>query len=162
MKRALFSKQPMIVLLYKEALNINTLDTSLPGAVVSLLQDYEDVFPEDVPQGLPPIRGIEHQIDFVPEASIPNRPTYRTNAEETKELQRQVSELMEKGHVRESMSPCAVPVILVPKKDGTWRMCIDCRAINNITVDEEKIKAIQEWPTPTSVGHVRSFSWAQS
>ena len=133
-KRALFSKQPMIVLLYKEALNINILDTSLPSAVVSLLQDYEDVFPEDVPQGLPPIRGIEHQIDFVPGASIPNRPAYRTNPEETKELQRQVSELMEKGYVRESMSPCAVPVILVPKKDGTWRMCIDCRAINNITV----------------------------
>ena len=93
----MFSKQPMIVLLYKEALNINTLDTSLPSAVVSLLQDHEDVFSEDVPQGLPPIRGIEHQIDFVPGVSIPNRLAYRTNPEETKELQRQVSELMEKG-----------------------------------------------------------------
>uniref|UniRef100_A0A2N9G5B2 Reverse transcriptase domain-containing protein n=1 Tax=Fagus sylvatica TaxID=28930 RepID=A0A2N9G5B2_FAGSY len=125
----------MIVLLYKEALlNTNELDLALPSSIVSLLQEYEDVFPEETPHGLPPIRGIEHQIDFVPGATIPNRPAYRSNPEETKELQRQVSELLEKGHVRESMSPCAVPVLLVPKKDGTWRMCVDCRAINNITV----------------------------
>ncbi|RVW44855.1 hypothetical protein CK203_087056 [Vitis vinifera] len=86
-------------------------------------KEYEDVFPNDVPSGLPPIRGIEHQIDFVSGATIPNRPAYRSNPEKTKELQRQVEELLTKGHVRESMNPCAVPVLLVPKKDGTWRMC---------------------------------------
>jgi hypothetical protein len=132
---AFYTNQPIFVLLYKEAcFNTNKLDESLPSIVVSLLQEYEDVFPNDVPSGLPPIRGIEHQIDFVPGVTIPNRPTYRSNLEETKELQRQVEELMAKGHMRESMSPCAVPVLLVPKKDGTWRMCVDCRAINNITV----------------------------
>jgi len=92
------------------------------------------VFPNDVPSGLLPIRGIEYQIDFVLGASIPNRPAYRSNSEETKELQRQVEELMAKGHVRESISLCTVSVLLVPKKDGTWRMCIDYMAINNITV----------------------------
>jgi hypothetical protein len=65
---------------------------------------------------------------------LPNRPPYRTNPEETKEIQRQVQALLDKGYVRESLSPCVVSVILVPKKDGTWRMCVDYRSINNITV----------------------------
>ncbi|XP_052880487.1 uncharacterized protein LOC108485292 [Gossypium arboreum] len=95
---------------------------------------FQDVFPEETPSGLPPLRGIEHQIDFVPGAVIPNRLAYRANPEETKELQRQVNELMEKGYIREILSPCAIPVLLVPKKDGTWRMCVDCRAINKITI----------------------------
>ena len=100
----------------------------------SLLQDYKDVSSEEIPTGLPPIRGIEHQIDLILGAGLPNRPPYRTNPEETKEIQRQVQELLDKGFVRESLCPCAVPVILVPKKDGSWRMCVGCRAINNITV----------------------------
>jgi hypothetical protein len=57
-----------------------------------------------------------------------------TNPEETKEIQRQVQELLDKGYAHESLSPCVVPVILVPKKDGSWQMCVDCRAINNITI----------------------------
>ncbi|KAL2223912.1 UNVERIFIED_CONTAM: Transposon Ty3-I Gag-Pol polyprotein [Sesamum indicum] len=134
-KEALFSRQNLIVLVYKEAmLNSYDLTSSLPSVVTSLLQDYEDVFPDEMPPGLPPIRGIEHQIDFIPGASLPNRPAYRTNPEETKEIQRQIQEWMAKGYVKESLSPCAVPVLLVPKKDGTWRMCVDCRAINNITI----------------------------
>ena len=92
------------------------------------------MFSNDVSSGLPPIREIEHQIDFVSGVTIPNRPAYRSNPKETKELQRQVEKLLTKGHVKETMSPCAVPVLLVAKKDGTWRMCVDCRAINNITV----------------------------
>ena len=78
--------------------------------------------------------GLTHQIDLIPGASLPNYAPYRTNPEETKEIQRQVQELLDKGYVRESLSPYAVPVILVPKKDGTWRMCVDHRAINNITI----------------------------
>jgi hypothetical protein len=98
------------------------------------MQEFDDVFPEDIPNGLPPLRGIEHQIDLVPGALIPNHPTYKSNPEKMKELQRQVDELMMKGYIRESMSPCAVPVLLVSIKDGTWRMCVDFHVVNNITV----------------------------
>ena len=134
-RQCLLSKKMVLVLMYKEnLLSTNNKDPNLPSSIVSLLQEFKDIFPEEIPNGLPPIRGIEHQIDFVPGAIIPNRPAYRSNPEETKELQRQVSDLMQKGYVRESLSPCAVPVLLVPKKDGTWRMCVDCRAVNKITV----------------------------
>ncbi|XP_071924844.1 uncharacterized protein [Coffea arabica] len=121
--------------------------------------DYEDVFLDEIPNGLPPIRGIEHQIDLVPGAPLPNRPAYKMGPDETKELQRQIEELLTKGWARESLSPCAVPVILVPKKDGSWRMCTDCFVVSKqgIKVDEEKVKAIREWPTPSTVGEVRSF-----
>ena len=56
------------------------------------------------------------------------------NPAETEELNRQVQELLRKGLIWESLSPCTVPVILAPKKDGEWRMCIDSQAINRITI----------------------------
>jgi hypothetical protein len=101
------------------------ISSTLPPSVTNLLQEYSDVFPTEIPLGLPPIRGIEHQIDLIPGAALPNRAAYRANPEETKEIQRQVQDLLDHGYVRESLSPCAMPVILVPKKDGSWRMCVD-------------------------------------
>jgi hypothetical protein len=93
--------------------------SSRPPAITNLLQEYEDVFPAEIPRGLPPMRGIEHQIDLIPGVTLPNHATYRTNPEETKEIHQQVQELLDCGYVRESLSPCAVLVILVPKKDGS-------------------------------------------
>ncbi|XP_042415164.1 uncharacterized protein LOC122004323 [Zingiber officinale] len=119
---------------YKNRYSFNKDGRNITLAPLTPRQDFKDVFSEDMPPGLPPKRGIEHQIDLILGASIPNRPAYRSSPEETKELQRQVEELMTKGHVRESMSPYPVPVLLVPKKDGTWRMCVDCRAVSKITV----------------------------
>jgi hypothetical protein len=85
-----------------------------------------DIFSSELPPGLPPVRGIEHKMDLIPRASLPICAAYRTNPDETKEVQRQVQDLLDRGYIRESLSPCYVPVLLVPKKDGTWRMCVDC------------------------------------
>ena len=74
MRKALLLRQSTLVLVYKESyLSSNDLDPSLPSSFVSLLQEFQDVFPDDIPSGLPPIRGIEHQIDFVPGSTIQNR-----------------------------------------------------------------------------------------
>ena len=104
-----------------------------PQDLSLVLDEFQDVFQEP-PKGLQPLRGIKHQIDFIQGSSLPNRPAYRTSPKEAKEIQKQENELLEKGWVQHGMSPCAMLVILVPKKDGTWRMYIDCMAINNITI----------------------------
>ncbi|KAK1681418.1 hypothetical protein QYE76_042266 [Lolium multiflorum] len=121
------------VLICKGLSETNDL-TNIPSSLLSLLKEFQDVFPDELPHGLPPLRGIEHRIDLIPGAPLPNRAAYRTNPEDTKEIQRQIQDLLAKGYVRESLSPCAVPVILVPKPDETQRMCMDCRPINAITV----------------------------
>jgi hypothetical protein len=102
----------------KKYFNINYLDHCLLGVYVFLLQDFNDIFLDDIPSRLPPIRETEDRIDPAPIASIPNWLAYRSNLEETRELQRQVKELMIKWYIRESISPCVVSLLLIPKKDG--------------------------------------------
>ena len=102
--------------------------------VKALLDEFSDVFLKELPNKLPQICGIEHQIDLISGSALPNRPAYRCNPKEAKELQWQIKELIERGYVRESMNPCVIPTLLVPKKDGSMRMCVDCHAINKITI----------------------------
>ena len=78
--------QVLFVLVCKDVLISPNDITSLPSVISHLLQDYKDVFPEEIPAGLPPLRGIEHQIDLIPGAALPKHPPYRTNPEETKEI----------------------------------------------------------------------------
>ena len=132
-RRALMARKSMYILYNKEIVVLDS-DLEPPSVVKSILQEFQDVFPEEIPQGHPPLRGIEHQIHLVAGAVLPNRPAYRSNPQETQEIQKQVTNLMTKVWVEESLSPCVVPIILVLKKEGSWRMCSECRVVNNITI----------------------------
>ncbi|GJU78135.1 putative reverse transcriptase domain-containing protein [Tanacetum coccineum] len=100
---------------------------------VQIVQDFPEVFPEDLP-GLPPTRQVEFQIDLVPGAAPVARAPYRLAPSEMKELSEQLKELSDKGFIRPSSSPWGAPVLFVKKKDGSFRMCIDYRELNKLTV----------------------------
>jgi hypothetical protein len=94
---------------------------------------YPDVFPEELP-GMPPDRDVEFVIDLLPgTAPISKRP-YRMSSTQLIELRKQVKELLEKGFIHLSSSPWGAQVIFVEKKDGTQRMCVDYRLLNEVTI----------------------------
>jgi hypothetical protein len=80
---------PFHALVYRQVLFlIDDITMHLPRAITKLLQEFKDVFPAKIPPGLQPLRGIEHQINLIAGAMLSNRAAYRTNPEETKEIQR--------------------------------------------------------------------------
>ena len=104
---------------------------SLEG--VPVVNEYPDVFPEELP-GMPPDRDIEFVIELIPGTSpIAKRP-YRMAASELAELKKQLEELQQSGFIRPSSSPWGAPVLFVKKKDGSMRMCVDYRALNEVTI----------------------------
>ncbi|GJS66577.1 putative reverse transcriptase domain-containing protein [Tanacetum coccineum] len=100
---------------------------------VPIVRDFPEVFPEDL-SGLPPTRQVEFQIDLMPGAAPVARAPYRLAPSEMKELSEQLQELSDKGFIRPSSSPWGAPVLFVKKKDGSFRMCIDYRELNKLTV----------------------------
>jgi len=129
----LIKKQPLYLLMPNN-ICLSSMQAYLSLGMEQHLKKYDDVFPKDIPHGLPPKRGTEYNIDLIQGASLPNRLTYRSNTEETKEIQKHVAQLMDKGSVQESLSPCAILVILVPMKDRLGSMCNTYRAIKYIII----------------------------
>ncbi|GJZ45132.1 putative reverse transcriptase domain-containing protein [Tanacetum coccineum] len=100
---------------------------------ISVVRDFVDVFPEDL-SGLPPQRQVEFRIDLIPGAMPVAKSPYRLAPSEMQELSGQLQELQDKGFIRPSHSPWGAPVLFVKKKDGSFRMCIDYRELNKLTV----------------------------
>ncbi|MCV6575203.1 MAG: reverse transcriptase family protein, partial [Cohaesibacter sp.] len=101
-----------------------------------LIQEYHDLFPEQLPKGIPPSREVKHRIDVEPGSKPPYRPPYRLGPAEQDELEEQIKDLLAQGFIRPSCNPYGAPVLFVPKKDGRWWMCIDYRALNKQTVKD--------------------------
>jgi hypothetical protein len=100
---------------------------------IPVVKEYPDIFPEELP-GLPPNRDIKFVIDLAPRiAPIAKRP-YRMATTELAELKKQLSELEQKGYVRPSSLPWGAPILFVKKKDGSMRLCVDYRALNEVTI----------------------------
>jgi hypothetical protein len=97
-----------------------------------VVEEYEDIFTS--PVGVPLHCQVKHPIDLTPSESLPNGPIYRRSVMENDEIKRRIQELLQKGHIHPSSSPCGSLIMLKQKKDGTWRLCIDYRALNKIIV----------------------------
>jgi hypothetical protein len=135
MKREVQKGEDMYLVLIQDAVE-HTSDSkaTISGDAAAIISEYKDVFPDELPSHLPPVREIDHRIELEPGQNPPSKPTYRMSQPEMDELKKQLVELLDKGYIRESKSPYGAPVLFVKKKDGSMRMCIDYRALNKITI----------------------------
>ncbi|CAM8924213.1 unnamed protein product [Rhodiola kirilowii] len=102
----------------------------------SLLSSYSDLFEE--PAELPPLReGFNHSIPLVGDANPVNQRPYRYSTLQKTIIEKLVQEMLSKGHIQYSSSPYASPVVLVKKKDGSWRLCVDYRGLNQLTIKDK-------------------------
>ncbi|GJT43989.1 putative reverse transcriptase domain-containing protein, partial [Tanacetum coccineum] len=100
---------------------------------VPIVQDFLEVFPKEL-LGLPPTRQVKFQVDLMSGAAPVARVPYRLAPSKMKELSEQLQELSDKGFIRPSSSPWGAPILFVKKKDGLFRMCIDYRELNKLTM----------------------------
>ncbi|GJX96113.1 transposon ty3-G gag-pol polyprotein [Tanacetum coccineum] len=109
-------------------LSSSHIKNQLENVIAAFLTLFEDIC------DMPPNRVIEHDIQLIADSTLPNIGMYRNSVLENDEIKRQVEELLKSGVINPSSSPCGSPIILVTKKDGGWRMCVDYRALNKITI----------------------------
>ncbi|GJX18295.1 putative reverse transcriptase domain-containing protein [Tanacetum coccineum] len=100
---------------------------------IQVVREFPEVFLEDLP-GLPHVHQVEFQIDLIPGATLVARAPYRLAPSKMQELSNQLQELADRGFIRPSTSPWGAPVLFVKKKDGSFKMSINYRELNKLTV----------------------------
>jgi hypothetical protein len=115
---------------YQMAIDSKEVD---PLETIKVMSKFPDVFPKDLP-GMPPERKVEFSIELLPRTVPIFKRAYRVSRPELVKLKKRIDELSEKGYIRPSTSPWVAPVVFVEKKDGTRRMRIDYRALNEVTI----------------------------
>jgi len=106
----------------------------MPSGLKSVVLKYKDVFPDEIPGGLPPDRGVGHSIPTIPGEQPPWKGMYRLSPLEHEEVVKQITQLLKNGWIEPSVSPYGAPILFVAKKGGGLRMCVDYRALNKITI----------------------------
>ncbi|GKF36688.1 hypothetical protein Tco_0113446 [Tanacetum coccineum] len=101
---------------------------------IPVVREFPEVFPEDLHGYLPHVRQVEFQIDLIPGATPVARAPYRLAPLEMQELSDQLQDLADRGFIRPSTSPWGALVLFVKKKDGSFRMCINYRELNKLTI----------------------------
>lgn len=115
---------------FKDA--FSSCEIPLKDSLVEIVESFSSIFEE--PKYLPPKGEIQHEVQLLSDATLPNFGMYHMSFIENEEIKKKIQDLLEKCFIRSSSSPCGSPIILVPNKDGTWRICIDFRDLNKITI----------------------------
>jgi hypothetical protein len=126
------------------SLDVQTSKPSIPQDLQRIIDKHSKVF-EDIPKGLPPTRNHDHEIHLIPGSVPPNIRPYRYPYAQKSEIECMVEEMLEAGIIRPSQSSYSAPVVMVFKKDSSWRMCPNYRELNKITIkDKFPIPVIDE------------------
>jgi hypothetical protein len=104
-----------------------------PIEIILVVCEYPDVFPDEL-LGMPPDRDIEFAIELQPRTAPISKRPYRMPPVELAELKKQLQELLDKGFIHPSTSPCGCPALFVKKKDESLRLCVDYRPLNAVTI----------------------------
>jgi hypothetical protein len=137
MKRLVNASKNFVLLMIKPKDNAEKeyfqgCDSKLKSDLYEFFNQYDEMFQE--PKGFPPKRAIQHEIQLHQDCPLPNIGMYRMSVMENAKIKKQIQEFLDKGDIMPSTYPCGSPIVLVPKKDGTWRMCVYFRALNKIMV----------------------------